>query len=49
MRTLGADAANAAIDAAAAPRQRRGSLWLLFAAFYLLPWLRLLAALLAAG
>ncbi len=31
------------------PRQRRGSLWLLFAAFYLLPWLRLLAALLAAG
>ncbi|MCS3361722.1 hypothetical protein [Xanthomonas translucens] len=54
MRTLGADAANAAIDAAAAPRSRytrlrRCSLWLLFAAFYLLPWLRLLAALLAAG
>ncbi|MCC8445534.1 hypothetical protein [Xanthomonas translucens] len=54
LRTLGADAANAAIDAAAAPRSRytrlrRCSLWLLFAAFYLLQWLRLLAALLAAG
>ncbi len=47
LRTLGAHAANTDADAdATAPprgryaRLRRCSLWLLFAAFYLLPWLR---------
>ncbi|WP_081275067.1 4Fe-4S dicluster domain-containing protein [Xanthomonas graminis] len=45
LRTLRADAANTAIDDPATPRSRytrlrRCSLWLLFAAFYLLPWLR---------